>query len=342
MRIRHMKGTTMEETATGTKDALGVVFAIASALLFGILVPYSKLLLESFKPLQFAAFLLLGAAVGVGCLLVIRTALSKNRTRKGIAREDAPKLALMAALNAVAVACLACGISYALAANASLLMGFEIAAATVCGWVFFHRHVCFKAIAAVGLICIAAILLFWNTADAVVFVPQSLFIVAACALRGFESGLKRSLADRDPLQIAFVRNLGAGIVLLVAALVIDGLPAVPAGALSGVILLGFATFGLGAIMHLGAERRLGSARSELYFSFAPFVGLLISWSYFGFALEPLFFGALALMALGVWLAMDDSVFHEDAFAALDRERVELYAGGESPFDFDLMHRPLQH
>ena len=332
----------MEETATGSKDALGVVFAIVSALLFGTLVPYSKLLLESFKPLQFAAFLLLGAAVGAGCLLVVRAFLSKGQAKRGIAREDAPKLALMAALNAVAVACLACGISHALATNASLLMGFEIAAATVCGWIFFHRHVCYKAIAAVALICIATILLFWNAAGTTVFVPQSLFIVVACALRGFESGLKRSLADRDPLQIVFVRSLGAGVVLFIVAFVVDGLPAAPAGALSGVVLLGIATFGLGAIMHLSAERRLGSARSEMYFSLAPFVGLLISWSYFGFELEPLFFGSLAFMALGVWLAMDDSVFHEDAFAALDRERVELYAGGESPFDFDLMHRPLQH
>jgi hypothetical protein len=108
-----------------------------------------------------------------------------------------------------------------------------------------------------------------------------------------------------------------------------------------VAFLGFVTFGLGAIMHLSAERRLGSARSEMYFSLAPFVGLLISWSCFGLELEPLFFGSLALMALGVWLAMDDSVFHEDAFAALNRECVELYGNEESPFDFDLMHRPLQ-
>ena len=219
-------------------------------------------------------------------------------------------------------------------------MGFEIAAATVCGWILFNRHVCYKAIAAVGLICVATILLFWNVTDTANFAPASLFIVIGCALRGLESGFKRSLADRDPLQIAFVRSFGAGIVLLLVANLVDGLPQAPTGAFVGVVLLGFATFSLGAIMHLIAERRMGSARSELYFSLAPFIGLLISWANFGFALEPLFFGALALMALGVWLAMDDSVFHEDAFAALSRERMEFYAGEPSPLDFDLMHRPL--
>ena len=330
----------MEETAAGKSDTLGVVFALISAILFGSLVPFSKMLLESFAPLQFAAFLLLGAGVGTGCLLALRAVLAKGSTLKRLTWNDLPKLILMTTLNAVAVACLACGIAQVLATNASLLMGFEIAAATVCGWVFFNRHVCFKAIAAVGLICIATILLFWNVSDIVSFAPASLFIVVGCALRGFESGLKRSLADRDPLQIAFVRSFGAGIVLLLVANLVDGLPQASAGSLAGVFMLGFATFSLGAIMHLSAERRIGSARSELYFSLAPFVGLLISWANFGFALEPLFFGALALMALGVWLAMDDSVFHEDAFAALDRERIELYAGEPSPLDFDLMHRPL--
>lgn len=342
LHLRRMGDIAMDETATREKSAVGVTFAIISAILFGTLVPFSKMLLQGFTPIQFAAFLLLGGGIGAGCLLVARTALAKGSTATGISWDDAPKLALMVVLNAVAVVCLACGITYALAANASLLMGFEIAAATICGWAFFHRHVCFKAIAAVGLICIAAVLLCWNVTDEAVFVPQSLFIVAACVLRGFESGLKRSLADRDPVQLAFVRSLGAGIALLVAALVAGGLPTAPASASFGVVLLGVATFGFGAVMHLSAERRLGSARSEQIFSLAPFVGMLISWSCFGFGLEPLFFGSLALMALGVWLAMDDSVFHEDAFAALDRERFELYSGGESPFDFDLMHQPLQH
>lgn len=336
------KGVTMDNSAKRQSDALGIVFAICSAMLFGALVPFSKMLLASFTPLQFAAFLLLGAGIGGACLLVVRSALGKASTTAKIDSSIAPKLALIIALNGIAVACLASGIAYTLATNASLLMGFEIAAATVCGWAFFHRHVCFKAIAAVGLICLATIVLFWSTADDTVFAPQSLFIVAACALRGFESGIKRSLADRDPLQLTCVRSLGAGIVLLVVALAVDGMPSVNASAFLGVFLLGVVTFGLGAALHLIAERRLGSARSEQYFSLAPFVGVLISWSYFGFELDPLFFGALAFMSLGVWLAMDDNVFHEDAFAALDRERLELYDGEESPFDFDLMHRPLQH
>lgn len=331
----------MGDTGTEKTDALGVVIALISAILFGLLVPCSKMLLESFTPLQFAALLLISAGIGAGLLLVARAVLGKHPAKKPMTGNDVPKLVAIIVLNGIAVACLACGISQVLAVNGSLLMGFEIAAATVCGWLFFRRHFCFKSIAAVGLICVSTVLLFWDVTDGAVFVPASLFIVAGCALRGFESGLKRSLADRDPLQIVFVRSLGAGVALLVAALVVDGFPAAPASAFFGVVLLGLATFGFGAIMHLSAERRLGSARSEQYFALAPFVGMLISWVNFGFSLEPLLFGSLALMALGVWLAMDDSVFHEDAYVALGQERYSLYTGEVQSFEYDLMHRPLQ-
>ena len=336
-----MKGSSMNDSASkeGT-SVVGIAFAFASAALFGILVPCSKMLIDSLAPLQLAALLLIGAGVGACCLLVVRSALRRPPAATAIGKDDAAKLALMAALNAIAVGLLACGIAKILAANASLIMGFEIAAATVCGWLFFNRHVCCKAIAAVGLICIAAFLLSWNTAGGIAFVPESLFIVAACILRGFEGGLKRSLAAKDPLQVICVRNLGAGLALLVAAFALGGIPSAPVGVLGNALVLGFVTFGIAAILHLSAQRMIGSARAEGYFALAPFVGMLVSWGYFGFELDPLFFGALALMALGVWLAMDDSVFHEDSFAALNQERLSLYTGEAAAFGFDLMHRPL--
>ena len=321
-------------------NVAGIACALGAALLFGALVPFSKAILTNLTPLQLGAFMLLGAGVGTGALAVVRSLGGRRAAgQAALTTADAPKLALMALLNAIAVGCLMYGIAGVQAANGSVLMGFEVAAATVCGWLFFRKHVCYKAIAAVGLICVASVAMSWSAANPAVFVPASLLVVAACALRGFEGGLKRSMADRDAVQVACVRSAGAGAVLLVAAFAVDGMPAVTVQVVGGAVLLGLATFGAGAALHLSALRQLGPARSEGYFALAPFVGTLISWSLFGFELEPLFFGGLALMALGVWLAMDDNVFHEDVFSTLDQERTALYAGDAHVFDGSHSHKP---
>ncbi len=322
-----------------TPNIAGIVCALAAAVLFGALVPFSKALLDSLMPLQLGAFMLLGAGVGTGALAAVRAVAGRRAAAQtSVSGKDVPKLALMAALNALAVGCLMYGIAGSHAANASALMGFEVAAATVCGWVFFRKHVCYKAIVAVGLICVASVVMCWNAAGPVAFVPASLLVVAACALRGFEGGLKRTMAGKDPVQVACVRSAGAGIVLLAVAFAVDGAPAVTIQATGEAAMLGLATFGAGASLHLSVLSQLGPARSEGYHALAPFIGVLVSWSLFGFELEPLFFGGLALMALGVWLAMDDNVFHEDVFAALDQERMAEYTSGAHAFDARRAHK----
>ena len=331
----------MDSVALNGKTAVrGTVFALLSAVAFGLLIPYSKLGLNGLEPLQLAALLTLGAGLGTGCILAVRAAFGGKTGGESVARDDGFKLVSIVVLNAVAVACLCFGLSSTLAANASALMGFEIAAATVCAWVFLGRHVCYKACAAVGLIVISSALLLWNTSGTVTFVPESLLMVVACALRGFEGCIKKTFVGKDPLQVACVRSLGAGLILGVVAFAVNGLPTAGPAFADGALLLGFATFGIGATLHLAAQRDLGPARSEGYFAFAPFVGLLISWGYFGFSLDPLFFGALAFMALGIWLALDDGVFHEDALAAADHERIALYMSEAGAFEFDRLHRPV--
>jgi len=337
--------------AQKTPNVAGTLCALAAAVLFGALVPFSKTLLASFTPLQLGAIMLLAAGVGAGVVAAARAVVSPGAQaqpattgpasasrRATVIGQDAPKLALMAALNALAVGCLMFGVAETYAANASALMGFEVAAATVCGWVFFRKHVCYKAIVAVGLICAASVCMLWNAENPVEFVPASLLVLAACALRGLEGCLKRTMVGKDPALIACMRSIGAGAVLLVAALVVDGAPTAAPQAVVGAVALGFATFGAGASLHLSALSQLGPARSEGYHALAPFIGVLVSWSLFGFELEPLFFGGLALMALGVWLAMDDNVFHEDVLAALDQERMAEYTSGAHAFDARRAHK----
>lgn len=322
------------------KAALGVFGGLFFAVALGCLVPFSSMLLAQFTPLQLAAVLTLTAGIGVGVVFLVRKLAHPGADAEALTREDAPALALVTALNAAAIAFLMIGVSHTLATNASLLLGFEVAAATIFAWTLAHRHVCYKAIAAVALICVASMLLCWNVSGTAVFVPESLLLVLASACWALASHFEKTLADKDPWAVVGVKELVGGIVLAALAFAVDGMPAATAPAIAEAAVLGFAACGLAAVLLAVAWRTIGTARADGWSALAPFAGLIVSWGLFGLSLEPLLFGSLAFMALGVWLAMDDSVFHEDYLAEIDQETAFLYTSDTAAFGFDRMHRPL--
>ncbi len=59
------------------KENKSIIFAILAAALYAISTPVSKLLLENVPPAMVAAFLYLGAGIGMGLMMLIR-----NRSRK--------------------------------------------------------------------------------------------------------------------------------------------------------------------------------------------------------------------------------------------------------------------
>ena len=57
------------------KNHLATLFALLAAALYAINIPLSKLLLEEAPPTMMAAFLYLGAGIGMGIWCVVRRAL---------------------------------------------------------------------------------------------------------------------------------------------------------------------------------------------------------------------------------------------------------------------------
>lgn len=108
-----------------------IIFAILAAALYAISTPVSKLLLENVPPTMVAAFLYLGAGIGMGLMMLI-----KNRSRNGVkeerlTRSDVPYAAAMVALDIAAPILMMYGLRINSAANTALLNNFEIVATIV-------------------------------------------------------------------------------------------------------------------------------------------------------------------------------------------------------------------
>jgi drug/metabolite transporter (DMT)-like permease len=288
-----------------------VLYALASAALFGASTPAAKLLLGSLDPFVLAGLLYCGAGIGVSILrrLAPWIASNPNAPQAALSRNDVPWLAAAIAAGGVAGPLLLMwGLSRTDASSASLLLALEGAATALIAWCVFHES--FDRRIFVGMVCLVtgAIILSWSGIPSLQKVIGPLAIVGACAAWGLDNNLTRKVSQADPLQIVELKGLIAGPFNVGIGIWTGAqLSASPVWLVAGMI--GFFGYGISLVLYVIALRHLGAARTGAYFSTAPFLGGAISIVALGDAVTPRLFVAGGLMALGVWLHLTEHHEH---------------------------------
>lgn len=108
-----------------------IFFAILAAALYAISTPVSKLLLQNVPPAMVAAFLYLGAGIGMGVMMLVRRKVSKTVKEERLTRSDVPYATAMVVLDIAAPILMMYGLRINSAANTALLNNFEIVATIV-------------------------------------------------------------------------------------------------------------------------------------------------------------------------------------------------------------------
>ena len=139
------------------KKLNAIIYAVLAALFYAINIPCSKLLLNNVAPTFMAAFLYLGAGLGVGIMYVFHA--KKESRDERIGREDIPYTLAMVVLDIIAPILLMIGVKLGTAANASLLGNFEIVATTLIAFGLFREKVSARLWGAISLITVASIIL---------------------------------------------------------------------------------------------------------------------------------------------------------------------------------------
>lgn len=291
-----------------------VIYALASAALFGVSTPAAKALLGSIHPAVLAGLLYCGAGVGIALLRRFMSVLqtSPQPREQALGRRDLPWLAGAIVAGGIAgPVLLMLGLARTEAATASLLLTLEGAATALMAWFIFHEN--FDRRIAVGMMCLVAgaAVLSWSGAPTLHGAVGPLAIIGACVAWGLDNNLTRKVALADPLQIVELKGLCAGPLNVALGLWAGGtLPgAVPALA-AGVV--GFLGYGVSLALFVAALRHLGTARTAAYFSTAPFLGAIVAVVALG---DPATVGLLIaglLMAAGVWLHLTERHEHEHA------------------------------
>jgi len=285
------------------KKLIPTVYALLAALLYAINTPFSKLLLAHVPETMMAAFLYLGAGLGVGIMYLFKFRQETPSDRLG--KSDLPYTIGMIVLDIAAPIFLMLGIKHGTASNISLLGNFEIVATALIALLCFKERISPLLWTALGLITVSGALLTIEPSGSFAFSSGSLFALLATCCWGLENNCTRRIASKSSYQIVTLKGLCSGSGALLIALVKgETLPDFRFIAL--VLLLGFVSYGLSIFTYVRAQETLGAARTGAYYAVAPFVGMFLSFILLGDRLTKLFPIAFVLMAIGTVFAVRDS------------------------------------
>ena len=330
----------------------GAAAALAAAALFGVSAPLAKMLLPGTGPLPLAAFLYLGAGLGLTGVGALARGPVPREAR--LRRDDLPLLAVVIAAGGIAgPVLLLLGLQRVSAVAGSLLLNLEAPLTIVLAVAVFGEHLGRRGALAAALVALGAALLGYSPGAAARADWRGVAaIVAACLGWAIDNNATQRLSVRDPVAVARVKGLGAGACTLALAVGI-GLAMPPARRIVAALALGFVSYGLSVVLAVRALRILGAARQAALFATAPFVGAVAAVPLLDerFGLRECAVGAL--MALGVILLLGERHRHAHAHERLEHDHLHVHdehhrhehedgVPAEEPHAHPHVHTPLTH
>ncbi|MBQ8921596.1 MAG: DMT family transporter [Oscillospiraceae bacterium] len=293
------------------QNLAAIGYALAAAVFYALNVPCSKLLLVHIPPTVMAAFLYLGAGLGVGILYLFHR--RQERPEERLAKADLPYTAGMVLLDILAPILLMLGIRSSTSSNASLLGNFEIVATTIIALLIFHEKVSKRLWAAIGLITLSSIVLTFEGSGSFRFSVGSLLLLGAASCWGLENNCTRKISEKSTYQIVTVKGLCSGSGSLITALILkEPLPEIRY--IPAALILGFVAYGLSIFTYIRAQKTLGAAKTSAYYAAAPFIGAFLSFVLVKESLSVRYLTALFIMIAGTVFVVRDTLYHAHTHA----------------------------
>ncbi len=287
---------------------ISIFYAFLAACFYAVNMPVSKTLLQTVPPTMLAAFLYLGAGLGVGGMYLLR---KDKKQEENLTKKDLPYTVGMIALDIFAPIALMFGLARTTSANASLLNNFEIVATSVIALVVFKEAVSKRLWIAIFLVTLSSALLSFEDISSLRFSYGSLLVLLAAVCWGLENNCTRKISSKNTYEIVTLKGIGSGLGSLVIAFFLgEKFPG--AKHIVFALALGFVAYGLSIFFYIKAQSFLGAAKTSAYYAVAPFIGAFLSFVFLREALSPSYALALLLMVAGTILIAADTLLTSHA------------------------------
>lgn len=285
---------------------IATIYAILAAALYAINVPLSKILLNYVEPTMMAAFLYLGAGLGLFIYGLIEKRIGKSERKEPLTKKELPYTVAMVVLDILAPILLMLGITMTNSANVSLLNNFEIVATSIIALVVFKEVISKKLWFAIALVTIASIVLSFEGAGSFMFNQGSLFVLGACLCWGFENNCTKMISNKSSVEIVVIKGTFSGLGSLIVSLLLgEHIPTIQW--IVCVMALGFVAYGLSIHFYIMAQKDLGAAKTSAYYSIAPFLGVAFSMLLLNERPSIQFYVALIIMVISTCFMVKDTI-----------------------------------
>ena len=302
----------------------GVGFALGAAALFGISTPFAKLLLGGLSPVMLAGLLYLGSGIGLALLRSVRRLRGADSVL--LVRPDIPWLAGAALFGGVlGPVLLMLGLRSTPASAAALLLNLEGVFTALLAWFVFRENVDRRIALGMAFIVGGGVALAWQPSEGLSLPAGAIAIAGASLCWAIDNNLTQQVSAADPMLVASVKGLAAGLANTTLGLVLLSTVPGPRAMVSAAVV-GFAGYGLSLMLFIVALRHLGTARTTAYFSLAPFIGAGAAFVMLHEPITPEIVAAGALMAAGIWLHLSERHEHEHAHEAVAHSHTHHHDG----------------
>ena len=285
---------------------IATIFAILAAALYAINIPLSKILLKDVQATMMAAFLYLGAGMGMAIYSLLNKAIGREQKKESLTKKELPYTVAMVVLDIIAPILLMFGITKTNSANVSLLNNFEIVATSLIALVIFKEVISKKLWLAIGLVTIASAILSFEGDGAFVFNNGSLLVLGASICWGFENNCTKMISNKSSEEIVIIKGCFSGLGSFIVALILgETIPSLKW--ILAVLLLGFVAYGLSINFYIMAQKELGAAKTSAYYSIAPFLGVAFSLILLRERPAFQFYLALAIMVASTLIIAKDTI-----------------------------------
>jgi drug/metabolite transporter (DMT)-like permease len=287
-----------------------LIYVFISAALFGISPPIAKMLVKNIPPVALAGFLYLGAFAGLTLYSIIRGIIPNEEIRSdNLKKGDFPWLAgAILSGGIISPICLMFGLSQISGFTTSLLLNLEGIFTAIIAVIFFKENAGKRLWLALICMTVAGVFLTWDSSQGKFNFSGPLLVTLSMICWGIDNNLTRNISTRNPMQITRIKGLVSGVVSISLAYAL-GMDITWDSTIVYALLLGSFSYGISLVFFIKALEGLGSFRTGMFFSLAPFIGavasLILLQEWIGWVMFP----AITLTVAGVWLISTENHEH---------------------------------